>query len=1108
MPAISRKRRAPTEDEDDIPTPTQKQRNGGLQAETPVDEDDEIDEAEEEGEGSGSIAQLSKALVRYALACEYSRTPIKRPEVAQKVLGTHTRKFRAVFEAANSQLMDVFGMQMEELAKSENVTMKQKKRAVASEGASKSTNTWVLKNILPDQYRTPDIINPGREPPQEEPDVEAAYTGFCTVVISLICLSEGRLSDGKLDRYLRRLNADQKTPMDSTEKVLLRMAKEGYIIKIKESSNGEETVDYMVGPRGKIQVDMEAVADFVRAMFGTVTEDLEQRLKRSLRLGDDEGEGETNGELEAPAVQSIGETRPAAASLVGLFPPGSRRPCGVASQCLAQSIAPARNAMSSIDSLLNHEPSGERRPSQPLDFAPPNFEAADALTALATLGSGQQYATTRELPEPAASFAHPPPRPRSFSSHAEPVEPSPPLELPQSHSPTLAQYHHGSKSPEEQRRQSLIAHDPEAPVLAPIQNLSSSLQSRIDETHTLGQDVSQMVSPPPHDVDANVARDETQDREPAFVRDEPTTAQIREPESMHNTPDPISTAIPPAQTTEQVLSPLTAVKNEPAGGSRGATPITAPQAERQQSVTSENIDVETRKAIEIAKQSDLGLRVKRNASIAESVTSPTEPKPAPSKKRPAPGAVPTIKKKGTATTKKPSKKRKLDTDSDAHARSVTPTSRPSKTASSKNGKKGSQAGTPVAESSPAPDHSSQVHPSDDEGDSSEDTTLYCICKKPDNHRWMIGCDGGCDDWFHGSCINMAQADEELVDKFICPLCEEKGRGQTTWKPMCRRNGCRKPARLTKGKESKYCSDECGALFFTEQLQRTAGAKNANSKSKKPKKKSGKNSEEAASDDDDEPTPLGGVLRAKDLKALLEPCKDIQAFKALGSGVLSPPRTASPTKDTFNGANGRPAEDLSLTAGETERLNALFKEKSQLKDRLEVLNDREKFVSMAKEQATRVAEREKIKVVKEFCGYDSRLSWSDAEFLRWRNSKHGLASFKFSTLSPTPEQIAEVDGEDITMADAEDSDAERVCLKKRCSKHPQWQKLNLQDARFEELEIAQSIKECEKEERSVRERARRRAQKEEMAKEVMGGESDGNAGVGRNREGWVEMVEAQ
>jgi COMPASS component SPP1 len=762
--------------------------------------------------------------------------------------------------------------------------------------------------------------------------------------------------------------------------------------------------------------------------------------------------------------------------------------------------APERTVtMSSIDSLLNHEAaaSAQRRPSMSQQHftQTTTYEAADALTTLATLGSGQQYAPApaRELPSPTAFNA--PRRSSSFGSHHAPVEPSPPLEQPALRSPTLDQYHHGSQSPEEQkRRQSLMSTSP-APVLAPIQNLSAALQEQIADKQPmpapLGEEVSQIVPPSSRSSEGGEAdRDSTQDREPAFVRNEPTTSQIRKPESpapalSHVEPSLPSDASPP--------SPRDAIKDEPSGTPRESTPAAAAsQPERQNSIAADNMDSDALKALEIAKQADLGLRTKRTASVADNISSPVDskPPPLPSKKRSAPSSASTMKKKGTAKAMKPSKKRKLDPE-DASARSVTPTSRAKP---SKGGKKGSQAGTPGLESSPAPDNSSQVHASDDDGESSEDHNLYCICKKPDNHRWMIGCDGGCDDWFHGDCINMKQADEELVDKFICPQCEENGRGHTTWKPMCRRDGCRKPARLAKDRESKYCSDACGTLFMTEQLQRTAGAKGANGtkdKSKKAKKKGGKNEEEG---EEEEPTPLGGVLRAKDLKALVDASPNIQAFKNLGTGVLTPPQTASPNRISFDGADG-----FAFTAGETERLNALHNEKSQLNDRLEVLKDREKFVSMAKEQAVRVAEREKIKM-KEFCGYDSRLSWSDAEFLQWRNGKHGRAAFKFSTLSPTAEQISSmpaVNGSDISV-EAKES----VCLKKRCPKHPQWQKLNLQDARFEELEVVEAIRECEKEEKSVRERARRRGAKDAMARELTAGEGSKEE---RNREGWVEVV---
>ncbi|KAF2656206.1 hypothetical protein K491DRAFT_597415 [Lophiostoma macrostomum CBS 122681] len=769
--------------------------------------------------------------------------------------------------------------------------------------------------------------------------------------------------------------------------------------------------------------------------------------------------------------------------------------------------------MSNINSLLNHEPAPEqsRRPSRPsvsqesCSAKTTTFEAADALTTLATLGSGQQYAPVRELPSPTL-YTQAPRRTSSFGSHIAPVEPSPPMDQPQPHSPTLDQYHHGSRSPEEQRRQSLLVRSSPAAVLAPIQSLSGVLHERMhdepaQEPTSYGVDVAQMVPPPSRSSnESDVARDETQDREPAFVREEATTSQLREPDAATGTPptEP-QTMDPPQEPERRQPSPLPTIKHEPSAGTpRDPSPSTiVVSSERHHSVALDDVDAETRKAIEALKQNDLGLRTKRTASIAESITSPVESKPAPtvSKKRPAPSA---IKKKGTAAPKKPpSKKRRLDTDVDPAVRSTTP-SRPSQSLKP-NGKNRSHAGTPAAGSSPAPDNSSQVHASEDDAESSEDDTLYCICRKPDNHKWMIGCDGGCDDWFHGSCVNMQQADEDLVDKFICPNCEAGGRGETTWKPMCRRQGCRKPARLVKSKESKYCSDECGVIFFQEQLQRTAGAKKTSSKKKKKSTKEG-GEQDGVSDEDEEPTPLGGALRAKDLKALAVASKDIEAFKRLGSGVLSPPQTASPTKATFDGNgtthNGTadPISDLPFTSSERAHLNALETEKADLNVRLELLKDREKFVSMVREQASRLAEKEKIKI-KEFCGYDARLAWSDAEFLRWRRGRAGQAAFRCGTLDPGTEETAR-----------DEDDKPSICAKKRCTKHPQWQKLNLQDARFEEMEVVEAIKECEKEEKAVRERAGRRRAKEAVEMEVIMGVGDGDEKhAEKNREGWVEVV---
>ncbi|KAF2680392.1 MAGE-domain-containing protein [Lentithecium fluviatile CBS 122367] len=306
MPPASRKRRAPTDDDASTPTLTQSRRNRWL--EEPPEEEDELDKEEEEeaetDHGSGSIAQLSKNLVRYALACEYKRIPIKRPDVGQKVLGTHARMFKAVFEAANSQLMDVFGMQMVELPNKEKVTIRQKRAAASSDAQSKSSGMWVLRNILPEQYRMADVIGPGPDPPEGVLDDDGAYVGLYTMIISLILLSGGQLAESKLDRYLRRMNAEQSTPVDTKEKLLARIIKDGYIIKVKDNSSGEEMVDYMVGPRGKVEVDKQSVAAFVRTVYGPGVEDLEQRLSRSLGL--EEGEVATpNGEAAAAGQDAV-----------------------------------------------------------------------------------------------------------------------------------------------------------------------------------------------------------------------------------------------------------------------------------------------------------------------------------------------------------------------------------------------------------------------------------------------------------------------------------------------------------------------------------------------------------------------------------------------------------------------------------------------------------------------------------------------------------------------------------------------------------------------------------------------------------------------------------
>eukprot|EP00794_Sanderia_malayensis_P012134 gene12134-13387_t len=54
--------------------------------------------------------------------------------------------------------------------------------------------------------------------------------------------------------------------------------------------------------------------------------------------------------------------------------------------------------------------------------------------------------------------------------------------------------------------------------------------------------------------------------------------------------------------------------------------------------------------------------------------------------------------------------------------------------------------------------------------------LWCICKKPHGNRFMICCDT-CEDWFHGECVGITQADGREMEKhgeeWMCPKCKRK-----------------------------------------------------------------------------------------------------------------------------------------------------------------------------------------------------------------------------------------------------------------------------------------------------------------------------------------------
>ncbi|KAI2632974.1 MAGE protein [Xylaria nigripes] len=308
-PTQRRRRTGHQEQEEDIPRHRRQSRrdpesdDASEISEGEADEDVDMDTSS--GPDSISDDQLVKKLVRYALACEY-------------VLGPHGRSFRRVFDAAQEHLQRVFGMEMVELPLREKRTLKDKQsewdpslrnyvssypyaflfwvskeRAdrrvnfmnleAVKRGASQvsaSSRQYILMSTLPREFRAQPIIGPSRVPSTAD---EAAYVAFYTIIISIITMSGGEVSEMKLRRYLTRLNASQNLPMDKTENVLQKLIRQGYLDKVIERVEGDEdSITWCVGPRGKVEVSSQSIAQVVTEVWGDTPDDFDKKLEKSL----------------------------------------------------------------------------------------------------------------------------------------------------------------------------------------------------------------------------------------------------------------------------------------------------------------------------------------------------------------------------------------------------------------------------------------------------------------------------------------------------------------------------------------------------------------------------------------------------------------------------------------------------------------------------------------------------------------------------------------------------------------------------------------------------------------------------------------------------------
>lgn len=292
--------------------------------------------------------------------------------------------------------------------------------------------------------------------------------------------------------------------------------------------------------------------------------------------------------------------------------------------------------------------------------------------------------------------------------------------------------------------------------------------------------------------------------------------------------------------------------------------------------------------------------------------------------------------------------------------------------------------------------------------------------------------------------------------------------------MCRLSGCRKPARVTTKEPSKYCSDEHGREFMRlhSHKQRSKANGQEDGVAKKKRRKDNYTDHDGNGDVDDEEMEesRGGVLRGGELKAVVEGVTDVKDFRTIGDQVSNLSPTDGKVKLDGDKAGDIQA-DVTYTAEEETKVAEISGKKEALRAKRMILEDKEVFLGMVKERAKEVKEGEGIK---DLCGYDSRLTWSDEEFSRWRSSAEGKKVFESRVLVPASSNTTQPDvgpdTENESKGEGKEAVTQGVCTRKRCERHKQWLKIQQQELAFEKDVLRQEMRKLDHEEKELQQSA--------------------------------------
>lgn len=338
------------------------------------------------------------------------------------------------------------------------------------------------------------------------------------------------------------------------------------------------------------------------------------------------------------------------------------------------------------------------------------------------------------------------------------------------------------------------------------------------------------------------------------------------------------------------------------------------------------------------------------------------------------------------------------------------------------------------------------------GASESDSGPYCLCRGPDNHRFMIACDR-CEDWFHGDCIGMDKwTGENLVQKYICPNCSDPDRGYVTrYKKMCSYSSCKNAARVgDPERPSIFCSDDHCQMWWNDLVCTIPKA---------PRSKSSK------------PTSILDDLTREDFISLLDsPVMASyyhQAQQQTSSTLSIIPGQANLSLPPDFWTN--PPPNL-LTPEQEDFLSTSLAKRQELGEEMLLYKNMLELINIAIERRDTAISSPSTPYNKDVCGYDVRLDHigTPHQFSLFLQTDSAAKIFKSGKLEDMDEeeQAKWLKGEDATSGNYKGG----MCTRKKCPPHRQWRDILVKSVKYDVRELTRKAKERLDGEQRVRDAA--------------------------------------